>query len=188
MRRPRTRWPSIRSKWTLRNPSETVIRLRMADAIRTSMQRTADTHVTDRVPTTTVEEASAMAGPRFVFLSRPTTNQHGDTVGEDVTWMIVSPNSRPLGRSAVWFADYDECRKAALPLRERAGEMRIIISVSGGQWLWRGDLAGTPIAISTRSYLRQHECDYNSHRFLEALPMAQIVAGVRVVGRGTTAR
>jgi hypothetical protein len=129
-----------------------------------------------------------MAGPRFVFLSRAITNPHGDTVGEDVTWMIVSPNSRPLGRSAVWFADYDECRAAVLPLRERSEELRIAISVSRGQWQWRGDLGGLPVAVSTRSYLRQHECDYNSHRFLEALPNAQIASGVRVVGRGASAR
>lgn len=133
------------------------------------------------------EEASAVAGPRFVFLSRAVANQHGDVIGENVTWMVVSPNSRPLGRAADWFADYDECRNAALPLRERAAELRIVISIAHGQWQWRGELAGRSVAVSTRLYLRQHECDYNSRRFLEALPDAQIIAGVRTVRNGSPA-
>jgi hypothetical protein len=135
-----------------------------------------------------LEEASAVAGPRFVFLSRTVTDENGGTIGEYVTWMVVSPNSRPLGRAADWFVRYDDCRDAVLAVRERAGELRIVISVAGSDWHWRGTVDGIPVAASTRAYLRQHECDYNAQRFLEALPEAQILTAVRAVRSGMPIR
>jgi hypothetical protein len=134
------------------------------------------------------EEASAVAGPRFILLSRAIVDGPKDGIKEQVTWMVVSPNSRPLGRAASWFDDIDSCRLAVVTLRERASELRIVISVTGSDWQWRGALDGTAIAASTRSYLRQHECDYNAQRFLEALPEAQLVAAVRTIRSGQPVR
>jgi len=126
-----------------------------------------------------------VADPRFVFLSRAVSNEQGEVIGETVTWMVVSPNSRPLGRAAAWFADFDTCRDAVTPLRNRASEIKVVISAARGQWYWRGLLDGIITAVSTRDYLRQHECDYNVRRFIEALPLAQIPLVVRTVGTGS---
>jgi hypothetical protein len=129
-----------------------------------------------------------VSGPRFILLSRAIADGAKDGIKEYVTWMVVSPNSRPLGRGANWFDDVDACRAAVVELRERATELRIVISVTGSDWQWRGALDGTATAMSTRSYLRQHECDYNAQRFLEALPYAQLVAAVRTVRGGQPVR
>jgi hypothetical protein len=129
-----------------------------------------------------------MAGPRFVILSDSPTEQRVHDTGERVTWMLVSSNSRPLGRAAEWFVGIDVCRNAVALVSERASELRITIAVAGSDWQWRGALDGVPVAASTRSYLRQYECDYNARRFLEALPLAQVVGGVRIVRNGLPTR
>lgn len=114
-----------------------------------------------------------MSGSRFVFLAR----QDGDAVA--VTWMLVSPNSRPLGRSPRWFADLAACQVDARRLGAAGTALApIVVAVSGtGQWRWRID----DVAVSTRTYLRQHECEYNVRRFIEALPDAQFVPRLRFI-------
>ncbi|PZG08647.1 hypothetical protein C1I95_29815 [Micromonospora craterilacus] len=53
-----------------------------------------------------------------------------------------------------------------------------------GQWIWRLELNGRIVAVSSRSYLRARECTYNLERFLEAVPQAEIVVGIRSARRG----
>ena len=93
--------------------------------------------------------------------------------------MLVSPNSRPLGRSPRWFGDPAECRSDARHLGTAGVELTpTVVAVSGtGQWQWRI----TDLAVSARTYLRQHECEYNVRRFIEALPGAQFVPGLRFI-------
>jgi hypothetical protein len=97
--------------------------------------------------------------------------------------MLVSSNSRPLGRSPRWFGDLAECEAAVRELGARAGELTpTVTAVSGtGQWQWRISAETGPIAVSTRTYLRQHECEYNVRRFIEAVPEARFVAGLRFI-------
>lgn len=68
-------------------------------------------------------------------------------------------------------------------LGARAGELTpTVTAVSGtGQWQWRISAETGPIAVSTRTYLRQHECEYNVRRFIEAVPEARFVAGLRFI-------
>jgi len=99
--------------------------------------------------------------------------------------MLVSPNNRPLGRAASYFDDHEECREAVLGLRAHAGRVRPAAAVEpGGHWGWRVSLDSTVAAVSNRTYLRQQECRYSLRRFLEALPMAELAAGVRTVRSG----
>jgi hypothetical protein len=114
-------------------------------------------------------------GSRFIFLSSD----------ELLTWMLVSPNHRPMGRAATYFDDDEECREAVLGLRAHAARVRPTTAVEpGGHWAWRVSLDGTVAAVSTRTYLRQQECRYSLRRFLEALPVAELASGVRTVRSG----
>jgi hypothetical protein len=106
--------------------------------------------------------------------------------GGSVTWMLVSPNNRPLGRSTRTFDSVVACREAVLSLRQQRGRLRPTATAteSGGRWAWRLDLDGAVVATSSRAYLRQRECEYNLHLFLDALPTAEFVSAVRSVRSG----
>jgi len=125
-------------------------------------------------------------GSRFIFLSRLVPDDSGDSAGEVLTWMLVSPNNRPLGQAAGYFASHHDGRAAVLRLRQHAADVTAVTTgaAPAGHWVWRVALYGVPVAVSTRSYLRQQECTYNMRRFLEALPVAELVAEVRVVRSG----
>ena len=123
-----------------------------------------------------------MSVSRFVFLAR----RAEDATHDDVTWMLVSSNSRPLGRAVVWYADLGACLSAVGVLRASVDKLRMVVSVinSGRNWQWRAELDGMPAAVASRTYVRQYECEYNLRRFLEALPVADIPSTVRTVHRG----
>lgn len=95
--------------------------------------------------------------------------------------MIVSSNNRQLGRGAAGYPTYGACRAAVDRLRARLGAVRTVVSPGAvtGQWVWRLELDGVAVATSSRAYLRIRECEYNLARFLEAVPAAGIVDGVR---------
>lgn len=124
-----------------------------------------------------------MYGSRFIFLSFVTSAESGDTGEECVTWMLVSPNNRPLGRALEYFDSYESCRSAASLFRRQHGRIETTVSapVPNGQWAWRVEVNGVPVAVSARTYLRQQECDYSVRRFLEALPSAELTDTVRTV-------
>ncbi|MEN3609122.1 hypothetical protein AAH979_06180 [Plantactinospora sp. ZYX-F-223] len=109
-----------------------------------------------------------------------------DEAAEEVIWMLVSPNNRKLGRGEVGYRTYVECWAAVKRLREqhhRASALALTDEFTG-QWAWRLELDGETVAISSRSYLRARECNYNLERFLAAIPLAEIVEGTRLVRRG----
>jgi hypothetical protein len=120
---------------------------------------------------------------RFVFFVAGTlagVDGDGTTTG-GVLWMLVSRNNRPLGRGVTYYRTYRECREAVLRLRsdlERAKPVESTVDETG-QWIWRIELDGEAVAVSSRSYLRARECSYNLDRFLEAVPRAAVVAGTR---------
>lgn len=120
---------------------------------------------------------------RFVFLALAAGD---DTVAAATTWMLVSPNNRPLGRAARTFDTYGACRDAVLHLREGFAGVRSTVAAaeSSGQWVWRAETGGSTVAMSSRSYLRARECHYNLERFLEAVPAALVMAGTRSVRGG----
>jgi hypothetical protein len=122
---------------------------------------------------------------RFIVLSIPAPGDV-EEVGEDaIGWILVSSNNRPLGRGGTTFASSQACLDAVNNLRrdhERA--TCSALAESNGQWAWRVDVDGHTVAVSTRTYFRHHECDYNLRRFLEAVPSADVADGIRVVQSG----
>lgn len=124
-----------------------------------------------------------MQSARFIFVTvRMPGTASTDTPREGIAWMLLSPNNRRLGRSDLTYDSYLECRNDAVRLSQDYAkiEARTITVDSTGQWIWRADLDGIAVAVSSRSYLRARECTYSLDRFLEALPRAQIMPGTRV--------
>ncbi|GAA3729791.1 hypothetical protein GCM10022225_09200 [Plantactinospora mayteni] len=128
-----------------------------------------------------------MHQPSFVFLAMSAgSGTRVDEAAEEVIWMLISPNNRKLGRGEVGYQTYVECRAAVRRLREqhhRASALALTDEFTG-QWAWRLELDGETVAISSRSYLRARECNYNLERFLAAIPLAEIVEGTRLVRKG----
>jgi hypothetical protein len=123
---------------------------------------------------------------RFIVLSVVVPSESGED-DEQISWLLVSSNNRPLGRGGLTFASGEACRDAVARLREQHTRVR---ATSGpaeatGQWAWRADLDGDTVAVSSRTYLRHRECDYNLHRFLEAVPSAEVSPTVRVIRNGS---
>jgi hypothetical protein len=100
--------------------------------------------------------------------------------------LLVSPNNRPLGRSGTSHRTYAGCHASVLYLR--AGYQRLnaqsLAAEDTGQWTWRVGLDGANVAVSSRSYLRMRECHYSLERFLESVPLAEIMSGARSTHRG----
>lgn len=97
--------------------------------------------------------------------------------------MLVSSNNRQLGRGCMVYQSYQDCRNAASSLRQQLVRAKPVTAAEEitGQWVWRVDLDGAAVAVSSRSYLRMRECQYNLDRFLEAVPLAVLAEGVRIV-------
>ncbi|WBB65477.1 hypothetical protein [Micromonospora sp. WMMD812] len=126
-----------------------------------------------------------MQRSRFVFLAAPTPAHQPGGPADRIVWMLVSPNNRPLGRGAVYHDIYARCRESVLDLQANVDR---IVALEGtvpasGHWSWRIELDDMAVALSSRSYLRARECTYNLERFLEALPLAEVVPGTRDVRR-----
>ncbi len=127
-----------------------------------------------------------MSRSRFIFLASPQVDGVNEVVGERITWLLVSPNHRPLGRAGRWFDDLTAANHAVVGLREPGKDLRVIATASParGHWQWRVETDGVVVAVATRTYLRQNECYYNVQRFLEAVPLAEITGTVRLVRAG----
>lgn len=125
--------------------------------------------------------------PRFVFLSAfppviaPGQTAVSDKTNESIVWLLMSPNNRGLGRSRDAFATYVECRADVARLRRDRSRVRPVVfpDDATGRFNWRVDLDGRTVAVSSRSYLRARECDYNLTRFLESVPVAEVADGAR---------
>lgn len=128
-------------------------------------------------------KGGSVQGSRFVFFALPEFEHSGEVSGESVTWTLVSPNNRRLGQASGHFSTYEECLAAVQTLRTHANRaLSATVAVDKhGRWAWRVDLDGVTVAVSTRGYLRQQECDYNLRRFLEALPEAGVTTELRAV-------
>lgn len=133
-----------------------------------------------------IAEGIMVQHSRFVFLAAPMPESEDGDGGEGVLWMLVSPNNRPLGRGTTYHATYSSCRQSVLDLQancDRVKPVETTVELTG-QWSWRIEIDGAPVAVASRSYLRARECAYNLERFLEAVPRAEVVAGTRSVRRG----
>jgi hypothetical protein len=115
-----------------------------------------------------------------------TLDDSGESGAESVFWMLVSPNNRRLGRAAQRFPAFEVCHEKVMLLRRRHADLRPVPTTTQphGNWAWRVELDGAVAAVSTRTYLRQQECDYNLRRFLEAVPGAEVATVARTVRIG----
>src|SRR5258707_8073542 len=80
-----------------------------------------------------------MAVSRFVFLARRTDEDGVDDRRDDVSWMLVSSNSRPLGRAVRWHHGMDACLAEVRTIRAHLDRLHGVISVvnAGRNWRWR---------------------------------------------------
>jgi hypothetical protein len=115
-----------------------------------------------------------------------TLDHSGESGTESMFWMLVSPNNRRLGRAAHQFTAFDACREKVMLLRRRLADLKAVTTTAEphGHWAWRVELDGAIAAVSTRTYFRQQECDYNLRRFLEAVPEAEVATIARTVRIG----
>ena len=123
-----------------------------------------------------------MSRSRFIFLSTLVQTGAGQA-SDGLFWLLISPNSRQLGRGYMVYQSYHGCRTAASLLRQQLAQAKASTAADEvtGQLVWRVDLDGVTVAVSSRSYLRMRECQYNLDRFLEAVPQAVVAEGVRVI-------
>jgi len=119
---------------------------------------------------------------RFVYLTQRAVDASDEV---EVAWVLISANNRPLGRSAISFSSYAECRTAVARLRAGYASLRTTAfpTDTTGEWVWRAMLDEVAIARAPRSYLRVRECEYNLVRFVEAIPQANEMPGALRVGR-----
>lgn len=119
--------------------------------------------------------------PRFTFLLSSTLAAVADVPAGRVSWMLVSNNNRQLGRGAAPYATYAAAQAAVRRVRSRATDAVRVVAPdeTTGQWTWTLKVDGAAVAVSSRTYLRLRECQYNLDRFLEAIPLAQIAEGTR---------
>jgi hypothetical protein len=122
---------------------------------------------------------------RFIVLSIPAPGNDEEAGEDTIGWILVSSNNRPLGRGGTTFVDPAACLDAVnLLRRDHQRATSSALAEANGQWAWRVDVDGRTVAVSSRTYFRHHECDYNLRRFLEAVPSADVVDGIRIVQSG----
>lgn len=117
-----------------------------------------------------------MNHPRFLFV--PRTDAETGTVS--VVWRLLGANNRGLGQACDSQPGLAACRAAVEVLRAGMARTRPVITVSeaSGLWIWRLDLDGRAVALSSRSYQRQRECQYSLGNFVKAVPEAHLAAGL----------
>jgi hypothetical protein len=130
-------------------------------------------------------EGVSVQKSRFIVLSIPSPGDDEEVAEDAIGWILVSSNNRPLGRGGTTFTSSAACRDAVDMLRrDHPRATSSALAEANGQWAWKVDVDGRTVAVSTRTYFRHHECDYNLRRFMEAVPSADLVDGIRIVQSG----
>jgi hypothetical protein len=89
------------------------------------------------------------------------------------TWRLVGPNQRELGRSARVFPNVAACIADATTVTASLDTAVMALSARMTQWTWELTVGGELVAVASRLYQRQRECEYNSRVFLVTAPSAQ---------------
>lgn len=92
-------------------------------------------------------------------------------------WRLLSPNNRPLGCAAATYPDLGPCTAEIDRIRAAGGALRAVQSLDlvAGSWVWRVELDGRVVAVSSRSYDGQRECESNLRLFLASVARARVV-------------
>jgi hypothetical protein len=95
-------------------------------------------------------------------------------------WRLITPNNRELARSVFRFAAPDLCRRAVREMQ--SGAARIDISTVAdpltGQFSWRGELDGLPVAAGKR-YEYEQGARYATRKFLDVVAGAEVTDVIR---------
>jgi hypothetical protein len=112
-----------------------------------------------------------MATARFQFFTRrPAT----------VEWRLISANNRELGRSAVPVGTLDASVGVVLDLRATIeGFTDEVLADPRGGWRWRLLRDGTPIAVSSRPFLRRVACEATLAQFRKLAAGASVLPQLR---------
>lgn len=89
------------------------------------------------------------------------------------SWRLVGPNHRELGRAAHVFADVDACIEGVVAVRTFLDASVMTLAKRISDWTWRLTLGDEVVAVASRLYQRQRECEYNSRVFLLTAGAAQ---------------
>ena len=125
---------------------------------------------------------------RFIVLSdreAPSANRDRElSISQRLTWRVVAGNNRPLGRSLVSYAAFEECVAATVTLRQRVAELKpvVVFDHAEAMWRWTVTLDDTPVAASVREYSRRVECTRSLGQFLEILSSAPPVEQIHYAG------
>ena len=93
-----------------------------------------------------------------------------------------------MARSAGVFPDVERCVVALRALQQAlaAGSGSVSVAAVGGLWSWLLTLDGIAVAVASRLYQRQRECDYNCRVFLAAGPRAELMVNPPAARETTT--
>lgn len=90
------------------------------------------------------------------------------------SWRLVGANHRELGRGAKVFADVETCATNVIGLIEHLDAAVMTLSKTASHWTWHLTREGETVAVASRGYQRQHECEYNGRIFLMTAPFAAL--------------
>lgn len=114
------------------------------------------------------------------WTARPSQRRHavasprGSTRG--VGWRVIGANNRELGRCARPTDSVDEACQAVRSAQLTFGRQATRVMLDADAcWSWHISLDADPLAVSSRGYHRQRECDYSLEQFCALFPTAQVV-------------
>lgn len=98
-----------------------------------------------------------------------------DPAATAMIWRLVGENNRDIGRSAQAYVDPRACRSGVILLRRQLARLEPSVCFDGvGQWTWRLELDGCPVAVSARSYQRRREAVRSLQRFRSLVEIARV--------------
>jgi hypothetical protein len=95
-----------------------------------------------------------------------------------VAWRLLGSNHREVARSARVFVDLGECRNQIELVRQAVIDRQAQLRAHpvAGQWSWTLCVDGQPVAVSSRHYQRQRDCDYSCTVFIGLVAGAGMTA------------
>jgi hypothetical protein len=123
-----------------------------------------------------------VAQPRFRFVSRTRPGQAYAAGCSSVSWRLIGPNNRELGRSFNGFPDLRACVGAVLRLQQEIDRAESFITAAHltGTWSWRLELDGAPSPWPAGRTSASVSAGSTSGSFLAAVPVAQRAEGLTV--------
>ena len=95
-----------------------------------------------------------------------------------VAWRLLGNNHREVARSATVFPDVTSCvasiRRLRRALEHAAAETSI--ETVDRLWGWVVRVDSAPVAVASRLYLRQRECEYSCQVFVGTAASAELPA------------